>query len=354
MYDVVIYRGELCEIGGIETWVVNLAKRYHKTHKILVVYGSAHYNTLRDIARYVEIEKYTGQTIKAKKAIFCYDFIGFKTCEADEIIHVVHADHSQLSIKLDIPDEVDRVVSVSDVARRGLLSVSGVESDVVYNPIDISSCKRLIKLVSGTRLTSEKGLPRIEKLAKALDAAGVLYEWKIFTSYIPKDSFSPNVIFRPTTRHLLSYIKDSDYLVQLSDTESYGFSIVESLCCGTPVIVTDLPVLEEIGVDNTNSIIVPLEDVSYDAVVEKIVNSKLKFKYTPPKDKWGEIFGVGTGASVSENVARVRNIHGGDLTLMQEGVTLHNGQEIELFDLERAKKLVADGYLEYVGQTPQK
>ena len=47
-----------------------------------------------------------------------------------------------------------------------------------------------------------------------------------------------------------NYIANSDYLVQLSDTEAWSYSVLESLCLGTPVIVTPIPCFIEMGIEN--------------------------------------------------------------------------------------------------------
>lgn len=348
MYDIVFYRHELLEIGGIETWLTRLARRYGATHKMAVVYAKGDFTTLRDIAEYVQIIRYSGQTIKTKKAVFCYDFLGFKTCEADEYIHIVHADHSQLSFRLDMPAGVDRVLSVSEVARNGLFVTKGVDSEVVYNPVDIPPLRKVLKLVSGTRLTTEKGLNRMIALAHSLDKLGVLYEWRIFTNENQIKPFSANVIFRPPTRDLLSHVQDADYLVQLSDTESYCFSVVESLYLGTPVVVTDLPVLKELGITKKHGVIIPLDETNYDNHSQLIVDGKFKFSYSPPADKWNEVVGVGNGSDYKFSGVLVRNVFGGPLTLLEEGITLDNGGTTVMLNLGRAESLVERGYLQYV------
>ncbi len=348
MYDVVIYRSELGSIGGIETWAINLAKRYGKTHKMAVAYGMGAHETIRDLAQHVETIKYAGQPIKTRTAIFCYDFMGFETCEAEEKIHAIHADYGVINLPIRIPEGVDKFVAVSETARQGFAQVSKNDSQVVYNPVEIGDTSKIIRLVSGTRLTSEKGLTRMVDLAHALDRLGVFYEWHIFTNYNQQKPFSPSVIFRSPTRKLLSYAKDADYLVQLSDTESYGFSIVESLAVGTPVVVTDIAVLPELGVSEKNAIIVPLEKANYEVIAQKIANSKLKFSYTPPADKWDDIFGKGSGNDYEYKPLLLRNRYGGLVTLVQEGIDLPHGETVLLFDQERADSLVKLGYLEYV------
>ena len=84
-------------------------------------------------------------------------------------------------------------------------------------------------------------------------------------------------------------IKNADYLVQLSDSEGYCYSVVESLCLGTPVVVTNMPVISEIGVKHgKNGFIVDFD--LHDLDVNKLYESELTFKYTPPTSDWTELF----------------------------------------------------------------
>lgn len=350
MYDIVFYRGEVLGIGGIETWLMNLARRYGKTHKMAVLYNKGSFSTLRDIAEHVEVIHYAGQSIKTKKAVFCYDLLGYDTCDSDEYIYVVHADHSKLAIRLDIPKKITKVLSVSEVARQGLLSTIDIDSEVVYNPVYIQPPRKVIKLISGTRLTSEKGLNRMMLLANALDQLGVLYEWRIFTTYDNKTPFSPNVIFRQPTKDLLSYVRDSDYMVQLSDTESYCFSIVEALSVGVPLVVTDLPVLSELGITKKHGVIVPLDTTDYGQYARLIADGGFKFSYSPPSDKWDEVVGIGSGGDYKFSGIKVKNVFGGRVTLMEEGVTLEDGGTTVMLNRHRAESLVERGYLQIVAE----
>jgi hypothetical protein len=53
--------------------------------------------------------------------------------------------------------------------------MTGLPCSLCYNPINVDPPKRILSLVSATRLTKEKGKARIVKLAKALDDAGIPY-----------------------------------------------------------------------------------------------------------------------------------------------------------------------------------
>ena len=58
------------------------------------------------------------------------------------------------------------------------------------------------------------------------------------------------LIYMKPRLDIRDYIADADYLVQLSDTEAFSYSILESLCLGTPVIITPIPSSIEMGVKN--------------------------------------------------------------------------------------------------------
>ena len=351
MYDIVIYRGEIYPIGGIETWLINLARRYGKTHKMLVVYRSEFNDAVREIARYCEIKRYDKTPIRSKKAVFCYDFLGVDEAVADEYIYAVHADYRELNWLIKTPKKITKIVSVSEVARQGQLERYGVDSEVVYNPVDVSSVRPVLKLVSGTRLSEEKGLDRMVELAHALDRTGVLYEWHVFTNRPPENEISPNMIFRKPTRHLLGYVKSADYLVQLSNTESYGYSIVEALSIGTPVIVTDIPVLGELGVTDKHGIIVRRSGEDYDAVAKSVITKKHKFTYTPPADGYDKLFSKGSGSDYKDTSIDVRNISNSKLTLLEEGIDLERDGAGVVFSEKRAKYLEDRGLVKRIHKT---
>ena len=85
-----------------------------------------------------------------------------------------------------------------------------------YNPIDIEKPKKVLNLVSATRLTKEKGKSRIIKLAVALEKAGIPFVWNIFTDD-EKEILHPNIAFLKPRLDVTNYIANADYLVQLSD-----------------------------------------------------------------------------------------------------------------------------------------
>ena len=61
----------------------------------------------------------------------------------------------------------------------------------------------------------------------------------------------------------------SDIMMFLSEYESFGNVVVESILCGTPVIASDIPSLREIF-RNYPDFLVPIDDRMESAILEKI------------------------------------------------------------------------------------
>ena len=91
----------------------------------------------------------------------------------------------------------------------------------------------------------------------------------------------------PPRLNITDYLGMFDAYVQLSDNEGFCLSAVEALKRGVPVIGTDIPVFHEIGMDESNSILMGLDmkDIPIDRI-RKVC--ELKPVYTEPSDRWGE------------------------------------------------------------------
>jgi glycosyltransferase involved in cell wall biosynthesis len=54
----------------------------------------------------------------------------------------------------------------------------------------------------------------------------------------------------------------ADIVISIPASEGYGSTVYEALACGTPAIITDLPVFEDEIVDGVDAIKVPVGDVA--------------------------------------------------------------------------------------------
>lgn len=291
MKSNIFYFKNINSIGGVETFFWYLARKY-SDHDISIYYQTADPEQVKRLKEYVRVIKWTGERIRCKKAFFCYkpDIIDY--VDADEYYQILHADYKAIGIKPIKDPKIEKLIGVSEQVCNSYKELTGDEVDLSYNPIvKPQKPKKILKLISASRLTYEKGRARIEKLADILNDAGIPFLWTIFTN--SKDIIKkPNISFMLPTLDITDYIADADYLVQLSDSEGYCYSVVESLLLGTPVIVTPCEVFHELGIeDGKHGFIVDLDLNNVDP--KKIYKGIPKFKYEAPDDRWDELLASG-------------------------------------------------------------
>jgi hypothetical protein len=132
------------------------------------------------------------------------------------------------------------------------------------------------------------------------------------------------------------YIADADYLVQLSDTEAFSYSILESLCLGTPVIITPIPSSIEMGVKNgINGYILDfsMEDIPIIQIYKNI--PKIAFK--SPKDIYDKLLINEPTTYEPDKMVKVRALKGySDIEL---NTFIPKGHEFEVMQ-SRAEELI--------------
>jgi glycosyltransferase involved in cell wall biosynthesis len=274
MYNSVFYYSNVFRIGGVETFFYEIARKY-ADRDITLLYKTGDPEQLQRIAQFIRIKKWDGrEKIQCRQAIFGYSFDlhDLDLIQAEEYIQIIHADFGALRdrIKPKVDKRFSRYIAVSENNAKEFEKLTGIRCEVCYNPITLDKPRKVLHLLSATRLSPEKGYGRMQMLANALDAAGVRYIWTIYTDSTLKVN-SPNVVHAGTRLDIRDFIADADYLVQLSDTEGYPYSLLEALCLGTPLIVTDLPSNPESQVvDGVNAIVLPFDmsEIPIDRIVK--------------------------------------------------------------------------------------
>ena len=300
-YNNVFYFANINSIGGVETFFYYLAKKYNK-NDIVVLYKCADVKQLLRLSKYAKCIYYDGTPIKCNKAFFSYTIDIINNIVADEYIQIIHANYIEQNQTPNISPKITKFIGVSKEVCKAFEKVSGKKCELCYNPIEIDKPKKVIKLISATRLTSEKGKDRIKRLGYILNEYGIDYIWLVFTND-RKAIDNPNIIYRKPSLNITSYMNDADFLVQLSSSEAYCYSVVESLLLGKPVIVTDLPIYNELGLDDTNSIKLPLDFDSFD--INKLYQD-YNFTYKPPEDKWYKFLNKGSKKTKEVNKMNVK------------------------------------------------
>lgn len=286
----IFYFSLINSIGGIETFFWNLAQKY-KDWDIVIIYKTGDPAQLNRLRQYVRVIQWNGQEIECEKAFFNFNLDIIDHVHAKEYYQIAHGDYKAMQVKPNTHPRIDKYLGVSEQVCDTFSAVTGFSVELVYNPIVVRKPRKVLNLISATRLTKEKGRSRMIRLAEILDRNEIPYTWTVFTD--SKDVIkNPNIIYRAPVLDITDYIANADYLVQLSDNEGYCYSVVEALCVGTPVIVTACPVFDEIGVeDGKNGFILPF-DMS-DVPVKDIYKGVPKFDYKPMQDTWDLILAKG-------------------------------------------------------------
>ena len=319
--QVVIYCANMQKIGGIETWLYYWCQNMYKLYDIMVVFkDNMDGRQIQRLSEIVQVMKLNNRLIE------CDTLINTRITDripdeikAKQIVQMVHGCYSALFC-CDIQPERDKVVFVSQAAANTYDQVPNYE--VIHNFTYPTKPNKCLFLITASRFTKEKGGDRMIKLANALRSAGIEFIWFVFSHQDTK--LVDGMVKLPETLNIRDYIAKCDYLVQLSDSEGFGYSIVEALELGVPVITTPVEVLEELGFqEGKDGYIVPFDMENIDVErFKKIPKPKFEWNNEGIKSKWVEILGEShpTGDYLKQgNMVRVEIIEAySDLELGRE------------------------------------
>lgn len=314
----IFYFKRINAIGGTEQFLYEIAKKYHK-YDITVFYSDADPQQLSRLRKYVRCQRYKkGQQVKCKKAFFNFNIDMIEDVEAEEYIFVCHAIYQEVGYYPTIHSKITKVIGVSlysrDMIAKHIEQIGKeIEVECCYNPLTIEPVKKVIHLISATRLDDNtKGGRRIKKLIQALDYYAEQhnrnYLWLIFTNTTNRDYYSKNVCVMSGRVDIRPYIAESDYLVQLSnDMETYCYSVNEALSYGVPVITTPLTVLNEFNLTDDMRILCDWDMGNADEVAKQVFTRRHKrFKYEAPADRWEELLSLVPSTYNEKDKVKVR------------------------------------------------
>ena len=347
-HDNIIYLSYCSEIGGVETFIYELAKKY-KDRDIAIVVRQIDKKQLKRLSKLCYVYEFKGQQIICKTAVINYDvtIIPYINKEA-KIYQTIHADYEHQFYKNKFPtdDRIYQHIGITKHIVESFKRCTGKQNCILgYNPLTIEKDDDYITLVSATRLSSIKGKDRMIGLAKALDQAKVDYIWYVFTN--DTDAIdSPNVVYMKPRLDVGRWIEKADYVVQLSDTEACSYTINEALYRNVPVIVTPLPYLEEIGYkDGKTGYTLEFDCSNMNDIVNKIKNIP-KFNFKHLEDIYGDLFTNKPSDYKEENMkSKVKCTNGYYDIILKRMV--EKGEE-QIVDNDRAEYLIGLGLVELV------
>ena len=284
-YNNVFFVHTIQALGGVETYLWEIAKKYHE-YDVVIAYREADGKQLERLKKLVKCIR-VNQPIYCKRCFHSYEF-DYSLVVADEYIQCVHANYKIQKLPPNIAPNITKYLGVSEWVSKDyedLLKERGIDKkvNVCYNPISVDKPRKILKLISPTRLSYEKGLNRMIILAEAMIRKKIPFIWLIFTDgNVPT---IPGMIKLDPQIDVRDYIAEADYLVQLSDTEGYCYSVMEAWLLGTMTINTPVPSFYEEGlVDGENGYVIDFDMPDVDNFVDKIYNGVHEFKYTPKPD----------------------------------------------------------------------
>ena len=240
-----------------------------------------------------------GQEIDCDIAIFAFnppdrELLCFKAKK--EKIQFIHACYSAAyNIKhYETNPLIDRYIAVSQTAADDFYNLTGFMPEVIHNPVYFEKPKKVLRLISATRIAEDKGSiwEKMQIFARKLIEKDIPFIWLVFTNNRNVHTDIKGFVFMEPQLKITNYIAGSHYLAQFSKTEADCLSIKESLCVGTPVLATNFAAAIENGVvDGKTGYIFDMDMSNID--VEKIYNNIPKFEYkvNNSEKEWNKLLG---------------------------------------------------------------
>ena len=287
--QIVLYINYVNIVGGIQSFVYHFAKIMGEFYDITYVVNDAsqeHVDYMRQVVNVL---------VNPKEKIYCDTLIMLRildtipaNIEYKKSIQMCHA--CKTNERWHIPQTSDYVVNVSQ-ASKDSFKEEAKNSTVIHNLISHNDTKPLV-LMSATRIpASDKGNneSRMRTLAAMLNDAQIPFIWLNFSDGVltdpPKNFFNLGLKMNAS-----GYFKLATYIVLLSDSEAWSYTLLEALTQNIPVLVCPFPSALEMGVeDGKNGYIVPF-DMEFD--VHKLLNvPEFEYQYDnkPIVDQWKKL-----------------------------------------------------------------
>ena len=294
--------------GGIEKCIELLSKEIYKRYELEVVYtdeSRLDMNIVNILKRYAKVYKIEeGMKVDCDICIWCYLYFDYENLK--NIINAKRCFTWIHSMPRILPDclldnetfvnDCTDFVCVSeavknhlDINKEGIVIHNFMAEDIkelgnVFNPFE-GIDDNVLKLSVVSRLSNGKGFDRLYLFVKALEDNNIPYNVKVIgkgraKEQEIKDDFKEftNVEFVGYKENPYPYVKHSDYLVQLSDDESWCNVITEAKLLNVPVVVTNFESSKEQVINDFNGLIIDLNEKNYNSIVNELNAKKTLLK----------------------------------------------------------------------------
>lgn len=291
----IFYVRDIHAIGGVETYVYELAKKY-KDYDIAVVCKNIASEQRKRLNKFCKVYIHRNQDINCKVIITNWDtsILDYVNEDAKKYT-VLHTDYSNPTERLGLPKDRDDItyIGITESSKSAFEKITKIDRTILCrNPLEIEEDKPILTLLSATRLTSIKSGDRMITLANTLESLGINFIWYVLTTPEYKGDKiwqNKNVVFVPNRLDVGSLMRKADWYVQLSICEGDSYSLKEALYRGLPIVVCDLPYFKEIGIkDNENALFYNADNSNAIDVAERM-KTPLKFEFKKVEDGYNKI-----------------------------------------------------------------
>lgn len=315
MIKVMFFR-PMMYMGGTEIAILNLIRVLDKTKfDIYIGYtdDTSNEELLNRMAKYAKVINIKENKLEIdimvncspyKSAIAYFSNITFKKM----YLWFHHFGGSDESIFND--DEyiksLDKIITVSEATKNIMFKqeyASKIQGkvDVIYNILDKSLLLKKaqedfelkkakdLNLITISRLSLDKGFKRKLYIVDELIKRNIDFKWYVVGSSYYKEEedkiksmftqYADKFVFMGMQQNPYKILKQCDYLVQLSDDETWGLTITEAKLLNVPCIISDFDVAYEQIEDMKNGIILSRQQTeTYKDRIDDILNNKEIFK----------------------------------------------------------------------------
>ena len=366
---IILYHTNPLQFGGVDTFDYNFCKKMRDKYNILFLYKEGNLDTIKRLQKLnIEVEKYNkNKRYVCDICLLASAWGGYPEnviARTGRYIQMIHADYiraKETGFVYEKWHKTTEYVAVGKHVTSVFKKLYPKEKvTTIYNILDDrQETHHILKLISATRVSKEKGYDRMLKLAQALKEHNIKFRWIIFTDlklYQQKPFDMEEIVYMNPSHDIFDYIVEADYGVQLSDTEGYCYFVNECLQYGTPVISTNYPSSYESIEDGINGYLLNMDLSNLD--IEKIVNNiPNKFNYIEKGNTidWTKLFNKRVYIpKIKYKVIALKDYIDKRPELIINDVFEHNdaGNAIirkndiyYLYDKDRAKELLNTGYV---------
>lgn len=265
------------DIGGIETFLLNFLRRFGKDYDITLVCREISFDNAYRLSKYANIIEELTSPIECDICIITSVLVDreyMRQVKYKEIYQMIHSDWTEMKKFWDWKfieyDPNTKYIAVSDTARESFIREFNRDSVVIPNILNDE--KYDLKLCSFTRLTEEKGYDLMIELCKLFEKYGIKYVWDVFgtnpNNVIPYGNIRLHEPIADCQRIMKAY----DYVVQLSKTESFCYTMYEAWMNHVPTLTTPFPNAVKDVKEGVNGYLIPLDLKLTKKDIDKIAN----------------------------------------------------------------------------------